>query len=554
MTPGGMFDSSARGAAGRRPCSIRFITNKKAPCPCLLIVGILLKMINMHQQAQFAVNIHAFPPEALASAAAIQPGKAAMFFPGQGAFFAGVLQDSVAHYRAVADLLEVIEAVSMRRFGRSLKAAMWDEHSSAETLLKTDSALLQLAIYAASMASYAILETEGVFADVLVGHSFGEIAALACAGVYTVEQGAEIVCDRVEALELAAPAGGCMAYVSAPPEQVRAMLHAVALAQPATSLTVAVENHHTQTIISGAAADMDALLRHCAAAAIPSGLLHSPYGFHHPDLARASVLFAERLQRYPAARPKQRVYSPILGRYYRGDDAFGELIAHHFVQPVQFSRAVRDLHAQGVSVAIECGALGALSKIIIRILGPGNIKTFPTLEQNVSTAANLRKISSQLTKEISVNARMPSNVVFPEFEAFWNERSPFLMAHIKAEFNDFLSMQKEAQRAPAAHAAAPALVAVVASPTLAVAANTIPRAQLFDELVKIYADAMEYPSDVFSEEVELEADLGIDSVKQTEIISRISHQYKLPPLPANFRSGDIKTMGQIVDFVFAQKG
>jgi acyl carrier protein len=82
----------------------------------------------------------------------------------------------------------------------------------------------------------------------------------------------------------------------------------------------------------------------------------------------------------------------------------------------------------------------------------------------------------------------------------------------------------------------------------------VPRERLFAELVDIYAQAMEYPAEVFSESVELEAELGIDSVKQTEIIQRITARYALPPLPANFRSGDFKAMGQIVDFVYENQG
>ena len=54
---------------------------------------------------------------------------------------------------------------------------------------------------------------------------------------------------------------------------------------------------------------------------------------------------------------------------------------------------------------------------------------------------------------------------------------------------------------------------------------------VFAELVAVYAEAMEYPPEVFTETVELEAELGIDSVKQTEIMGRLSDTYGLPKLP-----------------------
>src|ERR1700751_433242 len=124
--------------------------------------------------------------------------KTAFIFPGQGAFYAGVLRQSRLMYLAVEGVLSTSEAVALRRVGRSLIAAIGDERNSAEYLLKSQPDLLQLGIFTVSVAAHEILKTEGVEADVLMGHSLGEIAALTCAGVFTIEQGAEIVCDRVE--------------------------------------------------------------------------------------------------------------------------------------------------------------------------------------------------------------------------------------------------------------------------------------------------------------------------------------------------------------------
>jgi acyl carrier protein len=65
----------------------------------------------------------------------------------------------------------------------------------------------------------------------------------------------------------------------------------------------------------------------------------------------------------------------------------------------------------------------------------------------------------------------------------------------------------------------------------------------------MYAAALEYPEEVFTPDVELEADLGIDSVKQTELLARVSEQYGIPPKPADFRLSDYNTLGRVADFV-----
>ena len=62
-----------------------------------------------------------------------------------------------------------------------------------------------------------------------------------------------------------------------------------------------------------------------------------------------------------------------------------------------------------------------------------------------------------------------------------------------------------------------------------------------------YATALEYPVEVYSEDMELEADLGVDSVKQTELLSHAADRYQLPALPTDFRLSDYSTMGKVAD-------
>jgi acyl carrier protein len=59
---------------------------------------------------------------------------------------------------------------------------------------------------------------------------------------------------------------------------------------------------------------------------------------------------------------------------------------------------------------------------------------------------------------------------------------------------------------------------------------------------------------VFGEDVKLEEDLGIDSVKQTELMARAAEQHGLPAPPPDFRLGDYDTMGKLVDYVWAHRG
>lgn len=497
----------------------------------------------------------------------------AFLFPGQGAFYAGALQQLGREHASVRQVLDTIDAVAAARLGRPLTGALWRDGADPDTWLRDAPDLLQLGIYGASVGLFGVLRARGVVPDVLIGHSFGEIAALVCGGAYSVEQGAQIVCDRIASLQEAAPADGMMAAIAADADAARELIDASALTHAVRNVCVAVENHASQTVVSGPRDALERFVAACAGRGVSAQRLRSPYGFHHPELAGARERFAARLAAYPHAALTIPVHSPILGRRYSGADDPGARLASHFVLPVRFADTIRTACADGIGRYVECGALNALARIVVRIAGPGTVRTFG----GPSNVAEESSVVTTITRYFEENRIMKDDIrignASPGFDAFWNARGPLIVDWLKSELRQAFdaanavppAIAPVAERAPAialvatstaAPARAPEPAAVPRAQPVPEAAKParVPRERLFTELVDIYAQAMEYPTEVFSESIELEAELGIDSVKQTEIIQRITARYGLPPLPANFRSGDFKAMGQIVDFVYENQG
>ncbi|RQS81840.1 acyltransferase domain-containing protein [Burkholderia seminalis] len=505
----------------------------------------------------------------------------AFLFPGQGAFYAGALRQLGREHRGVRQTLDAIDAVASERLGQPLTGALWRDDAGLDTWLREAPDLLQLGIFGASVGMFGVLRERGVVPDLLIGHSFGEIAALVCGGVYSIEQGARIVCDRIASLQAAAPADGMMAAISAGADATLALIDASAITYGVRNVCIAVENHASQTVVSGPRDALEGFVAACAARGVTAQTLRSPYGFHHPDLAGARAQFAARLAAYRPGALAIPVYSPILGRRYSGADDPGMRLASHFVMPVRFADAIRAARADGIARYVECGALNALARIVVRIAGPGAVRTFggPT------SVAEESSVVTTITRYFQEDSIMKDDIRIGNagsgFDAFWQARGPHIVDWLKGELRHAfdaagtvpagtaptatpLAPQPDPILAPAPRLAAvggAALAPVPAPPSegapAAVAAARpahVPRERLFSELVDIYAQAMEYPAEVFSESIELEAELGIDSVKQTEIIQRITARYALPPLPANFRSGDFKAMGQIVDFVYENQG
>ena len=94
----------------------------------------------------------------------------------------------------------------------------------------------------------------------------------------------------------------------------------------------------------------------------------------------------------------------------------------------------------------------------------------------------------------------------------------------------------------------PAPVAAAPAP----AAEALTSDALMALLLSVVADKTGYPSEMLTMEMELEGDLGIDSIKRVEILSAM--QDGVPTLPEVDTSvmAELVTLGQIVDYMFGQ--
>jgi acyl carrier protein len=76
--------------------------------------------------------------------------------------------------------------------------------------------------------------------------------------------------------------------------------------------------------------------------------------------------------------------------------------------------------------------------------------------------------------------------------------------------------------------------------------------ELMALLLSVVADKTGYPAEMLSMEMELEGDLGIDSIKRVEILSAM--QDEVPSLPEVDTAvmAELVTLGQIVEYMASQ--
>lgn len=429
-------------------------------------------------------------------------------FPGQGSYRSGCLDGLLADPDA-RRAIEAVDVVVAENLGRGLVTSLVDNATLGDDgLADAEPELVQVAAFAMSVAVFEVLRARGATLSVLVGHSLGEIAALVAAGALTVDEGTRILCHRFAALREHDTSGGRMVALSCDrrrAEQILALL-------PSSDTVVAVANGSTQTAVSGPADALGRVVRIADAVGMTATYLRAPHPFHNPLLEPARRAFADRVRGQHSHGFEIPVFSPILGRYYRDQDDLGELLAAHLVAPVEFGTAVSRAHGSGARVWVEVGGGRALTNLV-RAHHPEVSVCTPLHGGPEALAETVRFLggTTTITLAPALAQVMPPLPVAPT---------------------------------PPPVRAVPPPAAVPEPPRAAMTRDVIEA-----RVRKLYAEALEYPEEVFEHDAELEADLGIDSVKQTELMTRLGDVFGLGPRPEGMRMGDYRTFGRVLDFV-----
>lgn len=456
-------------------------------------------------------------------------------FPGLGAYSAGVLRQARRDYPQVARVFQEIDEVCGDNQLPPISDILFmGPPLSIQDMLERPAELLQLGIFGVSVAAHQILIDEGVRPYALVGHSFGEISALVAAGAFSVGDGARLVCARAEALR-SWEGLGAMAAISTN-ESVAGHLIG-ALDEP--DLVIGCRNAPRQTVLSGPIAAIDRAKPVAEALNLFFTPLNLPYASHHPSMRGAVERFVDLTAGIRQLPLSLRVVSPVHGRPYTDDDDLLRRLGECLVLPVNFVDTVRDMHGHGVTTFIEVGALKALVRNA-ELTVPG-IRAIAPLQDPDRETETFREVATSrhdipqpnLTAHtLGHNGHVPPSAVDS------GHRSPPATvgsAHTAVSL--------------AAHGDAAGSAVVESQPTQASAPSARSRAELLERLRTLYAEALEYPADVLTEDALLESSLGVDSLKQTALLARVADEFQLKSGDASPRMIDLPTLGHIADYV-----
>ncbi|MEG8279756.1 SDR family NAD(P)-dependent oxidoreductase, partial [Streptomyces sp. AHA2] len=305
-------------------------------------------------EALRALAGHHTHPDVVEGAAATAP--AAVLFTGQGSQRLGMGRALYAAFPTFREAFDEVAAALDPHLRVPLTAVLFAAADSADAQLVHHTEFAQPGLFALEVAQFRLWQAWGLAPAAVAGHSVGELAAAHVAGVLDLADAARLVSARGRLMQ-ACEAGGAMASVEAPHQEVAEVLAGVA-----GRISVAGLNSPTQTVVSGDRAAVQTVVAHFAAAGRRTRELVVSHAFHSPHMDAMLTAYEQVAASCAFGEPTIPLVSTVTGHWATAAElADPAYWVRQVRQPVRFLDAVRTLEASGTARYLECGPAAVLS-------------------------------------------------------------------------------------------------------------------------------------------------------------------------------------------------
>ncbi|MBC1290422.1 ACP S-malonyltransferase [Listeria booriae] len=311
--------------------------------------------------------------------------KIAFVFPGQGSQKVGMGQDVAAEYKEAQGVYTAADA----KLGYAITDIIKD--GPIELLTKSENA--QPALVSTSVAILRALETYGVKADFVAGHSLGEYSALVAGGYLTAEDAIHLVHRRGKLMEAAVPNGqGAMAAVLGLDREVLGKI-TQSVTAAGDDVQLANLNCPGQIVISGTVAGVEKAGKQAKEAGAKRVMPLAVSGpFHSKLMVPAAEDFRAELAQVTFQDGAIPVVQNVDAQATTDKTVIPEKLVQQIYSPVLWEDIVANLIEQGVDTFVEIGSGKVLSGLIkkinrdVTILAAGDVASVQEVAEQLKEA------------------------------------------------------------------------------------------------------------------------------------------------------------------------
>ncbi|MCE9685128.1 phosphopantetheine-binding protein [Shewanella sp. AS16] len=323
------------------------------------------------------------------------PHKVAALFAGQGSQYLNMGIELACHFPEMRAQVSAGDAVFAAQGQTQLSSVLYPIPAFDADAIKAQEARLtntqnaQSAIGALSMGQYALLTAAGFTADMVAGHSFGELSALCAAGAISQADYYRLAFARGHAMA-AAPEGqdsggqvpGDKDANKAQGNRDSGTMYAILLGQAAdrtalhaclekfADVKIANDNAPTQLVIAGPTEQTREAAKALGEQGFKAIVLPVSGAFHTPLVAHAQQPFAKAIDEVEFKAPTVALYANATGALYPSEpETIKAEFKQHMLQSVRFSEQLRAMYDAGARVFVEFGPKNILGKLVENTLG-----------------------------------------------------------------------------------------------------------------------------------------------------------------------------------------
>ena len=287
-------------------------------------------------------------------------GRTAFMFTGQGAQRVGMGAELLEAFPVYRGAFEAACAAFDPWLDCSLsELVLSDPHSRID-----QTAYTQPALFSAELALYRLVESLGLRADYLIGHSIGELVAAHVAGVFSLEDAARLVAARGRLMG-ALPEGGAMVALEASEAEL-----AEHLSGADGRLSLAAVNAPRAVVVSGERDAVQDIAERFERDGRRTTRLRVSHAFHSQLMDPMLAEFGEVAAALDYHPPQIPLVSNRTGALIGPEAMSAEYWVAHVRDPVRFADGVQTLAQAGVTRYLELGPRPVLTAAARQTVAP----------------------------------------------------------------------------------------------------------------------------------------------------------------------------------------